>query len=65
MKYYAVKDNVTEAVLHLRHNLSDFLDFGTRIPAPGGVWAWGWVETVRALPVWVPLMLGLVPAERR
>ena len=65
MRYYAIKDNVTEAVLYLRHALSDFLDFGTRVPAPGGVWAWGWIETDRPAPETAAELLGLVPAERR
>jgi hypothetical protein len=65
MRYYAIKDTVTEAVLHLERSLLDFLDFGTRVPAPGGVWAWGWIETDRPITPELQGLLGLVPAERR
>ena len=61
MRYYAITDNMTQAVLRLRDNLQDYQDYGVRVPAPGGGWAWGWIETERPLTPGLPGALGLVP----
>ena len=62
MRYYAITDNLTQTVLRLRDSLRDFCDYGVRVPAPGGVWIWGWVETDTPITPGLPVLMGLVPA---
>ena len=64
MKYFATRDNLTETVIRLQKNLRDFRDYCVRVPAPGGVWAWGWIETDTPIAPGLPGAMGLVPAGR-
>ena len=65
MRYWITTDDLPRVVLGQRENLLDFGDFGTMVPVPGGIEAFGWIETDRALAPGTPGLLGLAAAERR
>ena len=50
-RYYVTTDRIAECVLAVKHLVADFMDYGMKIHVPGGIEAFGWVETVEPLPL--------------